>query len=149
MFVDTWIRGFQIIYNILLNSKVNKYFDGILNLRIVLCKKYTKLNVQRIKMILQYSVSGCVLRSWYCTLLRDLVHSYSLYPSYCINKPMLINIDLLFMLRGLPLWMEPYALQEQASSWLWLRRNEATWKPAQTSSAWSPLLPRHHEGVPR
>jgi len=46
VFVDTWIRGFQIILNI---TKVNKYVVGILNSWIVLPTKYTKLNVQQIR----------------------------------------------------------------------------------------------------
>ena len=51
IFVDTFIRGFQIIRNI---TKVNIYFVGILNSCIGLPTKYIKLNVQRIKMISQY-----------------------------------------------------------------------------------------------
>jgi len=47
MFVDTWFRGFQIIYNI---TKVNKYFCVTLNSWIVLPPKYTKLNIQPIFM---------------------------------------------------------------------------------------------------
>ena len=45
MFMDTLIRGFQIICNII---NMNKYFDRILNSGIVLPTKYTKLIVQRI-----------------------------------------------------------------------------------------------------
>jgi len=48
MLVDTLICGFQITLKI---TKVNKYFVGILNSWIVLLTKYTKLNVQQIKMI--------------------------------------------------------------------------------------------------
>jgi len=51
MFLDTGICGFQIIHNI---TKVNNYFVGILNLWIALPTKNTKLNVQRMKNILQY-----------------------------------------------------------------------------------------------
>jgi len=52
MFGDTWTRWFQIICKI---TKMNKYFVGILNYGIALPTKYLKLNVQRIKMISQYS----------------------------------------------------------------------------------------------
>ena len=45
MFVDTWIRGFQIICNI---SKAINYFVEILNVWIALPTKYTKINVQLI-----------------------------------------------------------------------------------------------------
>ena len=46
---------FKLYYIILYITKVNKYFIGILNSWIVMLPtKYTKLNVQQIKMILQY-----------------------------------------------------------------------------------------------
>jgi len=49
--MGTWICGFQIIRNI---TKVNKYFVWILNSWIAKPMKNTKLNVQQIKLILQY-----------------------------------------------------------------------------------------------
>jgi len=67
MFVDTWIRGFQLKSNI---TKVNKYFVGILNSWIALPMKNTKSNIHQLKMISQYLVEmlmsagslECVLR---------------------------------------------------------------------------------------
>ena len=38
---------------------------------------------------------------------------------------------------------------ERASEWLWFRHKDTRRKPLQTSSVWSTLLPRHHEGVQR
>jgi len=51
MFMYTWICGFQILFNI---TKVNKYFVEILSSWIALPTKYTKLNVQQIKLTSQY-----------------------------------------------------------------------------------------------
>jgi len=61
MFVDTWIRGFQItgIRNI---TKVNNFFIRILNSWIPQPTKTTKLNVQRIKMILHYIDTNYIVR---------------------------------------------------------------------------------------
>jgi len=52
MFEDSWLCGFLNIYK---TTKLNKYFIGILNLCIVLPTQNTKLNVQQIKIILQYT----------------------------------------------------------------------------------------------
>ena len=45
VFMDTWIRGFQIICNF---TEANNFFVGFLNSWIALSMKYTKLNVQQI-----------------------------------------------------------------------------------------------------
>ena len=50
--MDMFIFGFQIVRKII---KLNKYYGGIMKLWIALHTKYTKLNVQWIKMISQIS----------------------------------------------------------------------------------------------
>jgi len=57
MFGETLICGIQIIWN---NTKVNKYFVGVLNALIVLPMKNTQINVQQIKIISQYSKNELV-----------------------------------------------------------------------------------------
>jgi len=59
MFVDTWIRGFQIICNI---TRLKKCFIGILNLWIALPTKYMKLNAPRLLMISQSFIKWIVTR---------------------------------------------------------------------------------------
>ena len=62
LFMDTWICGFQIIYNST-NLNVNKYFIGILNSWIALPMKYTNEMSKKYKWFHSTCINDVVILS--------------------------------------------------------------------------------------